>query len=207
MDTNQVISIGSIVVTVAAILAAPIVALWVSGRLQKRNTQEDAKLRLFTTLIETRHDALAPDAVRALNSIDLVFVNDLPVRETWSKYYVAIIDENLNNQVGYRIREERRRDLLLSMINAMNMADRISTTDLLRTYVPVLVGDIAYIGMLERTATIARLREELRERRIPDPAPGYVSPSAPPMPPAALDVPPAIPPKGDGVLKNPPPPA
>jgi len=121
MDTNAWISIGSIVVTVAAILAAPIVALRVSAQLQKRNTQEDAKLRLFSTLIETRHDALAPDAVRALNSIDLVFVNDLSVREAWSRYYVAIIDENLNNQVGWRIREERRRDLLLSMINAMNM--------------------------------------------------------------------------------------
>jgi hypothetical protein len=204
MDTNAWISIGSIVVTVAAILAAPIVALRVSAQLQKRNTQEDAKLRLFSTLIETRHDALAPDAVRALNSIDLVFVNDLSVREAWSRYYVAIIDENLNNQVGWRIREERRRDLLLSMINAMNMANRISTTDLLRTYTPVLVGDLAYIGMLERTATIARLREELRQRGLPDPAPGYVSPSAPaPVPApttnALLSVPP--PSTGDGVLR------
>jgi hypothetical protein len=206
MDTNAWISIASIAVTVAAILAAPIVALRVSARLQTRSAREDAKLRLFTTLIETRHDALAPDAVRALNSIDLVFVNDLSVREAWSKYYVAIVDENLNNQVGFRIREERRRDLLLSMINAMNMSDRISTTDLLRTYTPVLMGDLAYIGMLERTATIARLREELGKRGIPDPAPGYVSPSAPLMPPAAPGVPHAIPPKGDGVLKNPPPP-
>jgi hypothetical protein len=206
MDTNAWISIASIVVTVLAILAAPIAALWISGRLQKRNTQEDAKLRLFSTLIETRHDALAPDAVRALNSIDLVFVNDRSVREAWSKYYVAIVDENLNNQVGFRIREERRRDLLLSMIKAMNMSDRISTTDLLRTYTPVLVGDLTYIGMLERAATIARLREELRQRGLPDPVPGYVSPSAPLVPPAAPDIPHIIPPKGDGVLKNPPPP-
>jgi hypothetical protein len=119
---------------------------------------------------------------------------------------VAIVDESLNNQVGFRIREERRRDLLLSMIKAMNMSDRISTTDLLRTYVPVLVGDLTYIGMLERTATIAKFREELRQRGLADPVPGYVSPSAPLVPPAAPDIPHTIPPKGDSVFKNPPPP-
>ena len=119
----------------------------------------------------------------------------------------GIMDENLNNQVGFRIREERRRDLLLSMTNSMKMADRISTTDLLRTYIPVWVGDLAYITMLERTATIARLREELRQRGIPDPALGYVSLIAPFVPPtvpasaAQLNVPPTS--IGD-VLKQPP---
>jgi len=88
--------------------------------------------------------------------------------------------------------------------SAANMADRISTTDLLRTYTPVLMGDLAYIGMLERTAKIASLREELRQRGIPDPIPGYVSPSAlarSSAPAVPLDVQPTS--TGDGVLKQP----
>jgi len=176
------ISIVNIVCTVAAIVAAPIIALWISGRLQRRSAREAAKLQLFSTLMATRHDALAPDAIRALNSIDLVFVDNFPVREAWSRYYAAIIDQNLNIPIGYSAREERRRDLLLAMTQAMDLSNRISTTDLLRSYIPALVGEQQYIGILERAAKIAALREELAKRNIPDPAPGFVSPGAPEPP-------------------------
>jgi hypothetical protein len=182
MAVSNLISVLNIFLTVAAILAAPIVALWIGLRLQKRSSRESAKLQLFSTLIATRHDALASDAIRSLNLIDLVFAHDLPVREAWSRYYAALMDQNLNIPVGYTIREERRRDLLLAMIEAMDLSERISSADLLRTYVPTLVGEQAYIGLLERTAKIAALREELKNRGLPDPAPGFVSPSAPAMP-------------------------
>jgi len=186
------ISIVNIVCTVAAIVAAPIIALWISGRLQRRSAREAAKLQLFSTLMATRHDALAPDAIRALNSIDLVFVDNFPVREAWSRYYAAIIDQNLNIPIGYSAREERRRDLLLAMTQAMDLSNRISTTDLLRSYIPALVGEQQYIGMLERAAKIAALREELAKRNIPDPAPGFVSPGAPEPPTTARPSPPGV---------------
>jgi len=65
-----------------------------------------------------------------------------------------------------------------------------------------LVGEEQYLGVLERAAKIAGLREELAKRNIPDPLPGFVSPGAPAPPTTAPPLPAgaAIAQSGDGSI-------
>jgi hypothetical protein len=158
-----------LVLNVLAIILAPMVALWIGGILQKRSEIQKTKLTLFGTLIGLRHDPLSVEAIRALNLIDAVFADDPAVRESWTRYYTALNDHNLNVPAGFSLREERRRDLLLEMVKALKLAKKISSADLLRTYLPTFAAENTAIGMLERLYKKAHYEEELKHRKIPLP--------------------------------------
>src|SRR5260370_31000492 len=96
MNRSEWLSALSIVFTVVAILAAPVIALWVGAKLQKRSDAQKAKVELFGTIVGRRHDLLSAELVRALNSIDFIFVDYFAVRETWCRYYSLLYYANLN---------------------------------------------------------------------------------------------------------------
>jgi hypothetical protein len=162
-----------------AILLAPIVALKVGGVLQQRSDAYKSKLRIFSTLIGLRHAPLSTKLVEALNQIDAVFAHDHAVREAWTRYYTALNDPSMNAGPGASIREEKRRELLLEMVKALKLTRRISSADLLRTYLPTFVAEDTYITLLERIQKRAALEEDLTRRRLPIPpsiVPGPRSP-------------------------------
>jgi hypothetical protein len=189
-----------LLVTVLAILLAPMVALWIGGILQKRSDDYKTKLNLFGTLIGLRHDPTSSESVRALNLIDAAFVDVPTVREAWTRYYTALNDPALNGGPGYSIREERRRDLLLEMVKALGLTNKISSADLLRSYTPDFIYQSFKLDVLERMHKRAFLEEDLRRREIEiplwlrsseaAPAPTAQTPIAP--------VQPAVPPAGNG---------
>jgi hypothetical protein len=170
-----------------AILLAPIVALWVGGILQRHSDARRSKLTLFGTLIALRHDPLSVESTRALNLIDAAFADDPAVREAWTRYYTALNDPNMNAGAGYSIREERRRDLLLEMVKALGLTRKISSADLLRTYLPTFVAETTHVSVLERMHRRAVLEEELTRRHIafpqsPLPQPAIFAPPPAPQP-------------------------
>lgn len=71
--------------TVAAIVAGPILALLTQRLLDFLRDKRAQRLQLFMTLISTRAAQLAPDHIKALNSIDIVFDrnSDKRVRDAW----------------------------------------------------------------------------------------------------------------------------
>lgn len=77
MTIADELSLLNIVLTVIAIIAAPIVALSVGASFQRRADAQKAKRDLFSTILEIRHDLLSVDFVRSLNTIDVVFVMTL----------------------------------------------------------------------------------------------------------------------------------
>jgi GMC oxidoreductase len=113
-----------------------------------------SKRRGPATLVATRHDPLSPDVIRALNLIDVTFVDDFAVREAWSKYYAVLRD---STPAGLLLRVEKRRDLLLTMVKTVNWEGKISTSDILRSYAPDAVGEQAYIDYMERQLRIRQL--------------------------------------------------
>jgi hypothetical protein len=167
-----------------AILLAPIVALQIGGILQRRSDAQKAKLTLFGTLIALRHDTLSVESTRALNLIDAVFVDDPAVREAWTRYYTALNDPNMNIGPGVSIREERRRDLLLEMVKTLKLTRKISSADLLRTYLPTFVAENTHVGILERMQRRAFLEEDLTRRHIAFPQWPISQPASPAQPPA-----------------------
>ena len=80
---SDVIAVCSLALTVVAIIAAPVIALWVGGKLQAQASVRQQQLSLLGVMLSLRHQPLSPDNFRALNLIDVVF--DAEVREAWSK--------------------------------------------------------------------------------------------------------------------------
>jgi hypothetical protein len=75
------------IVTVAAILAGPILAVQAQSWLERRREQRDRKLRVFRTLMATRaRKAASPSHVEALNLISIEFHDDKEVRAAWNVY-------------------------------------------------------------------------------------------------------------------------
>jgi hypothetical protein len=193
MTQSDLILVITTVASVVAIILAPIVALWIGGILQQRTTDHNAKLSLFSTLIGMRHDPLSADAIKSLNLIDAVFVHEPPVREAWTRYYTALSDGALNSPLGASIREERRRDLLLEMVKALGLTNKISSADLLRGYQPAAVVEAAYLAMVERMYKKAVYEEELRNRGIEVPSWTTQAPPAPQPTPSSTTPTPSAP--------------
>jgi hypothetical protein len=173
-----------LIINAVAVFVAPVAALWIGGILRGRSDAQKAKLSIFATLIGLRHTPLSAELVQALNQIDAVFADDSAVREAWTRYYTALNDSNLNTSPGVSIREEKRRELLLALVKALRLSKKISSADLLRTYLPNFVLEDTHISMLERMQKRAMLEEELNRRHIPFPPCAYPGPviPVPPLP-------------------------
>lgn len=184
MNVSDWIALGNVITTGAAVVAAPIIALRVSARLQARTNRRQEQLDLLAVLVSLRHTPLLPESFRALNSIDVAFVNAPAVREAWSKYFLALNDSSLNSGSGFSIREEKRRDLMVAMIEHLGLRSQISTTDLIRTYIPNSTVETEYLAIWERIKRRVDLRAEFIARGIgfPDFAPPYY----PPVPPQGV---------------------
>ena len=72
-------AIASLVINVIAILAAPIIAVWVGQRLQDRAEKRKDKMAVFKAIMTDRY-GWSRETVLALNSIPIVFSDDKPVR-------------------------------------------------------------------------------------------------------------------------------
>ena len=152
-----------------AILLAPIVALWAGGILQRRSDIYKSKLTVFGTLIALRHTPMSNEMIRALNLIDAVFADVPAVREAWTRYFTALNDSNMNTELGGSIREEKRRELLLEIVKSLKLSRKISSADLLRTYLPTFVAEETHIAVLDRIHKRAVLQEDLERRGVPFP--------------------------------------
>jgi hypothetical protein len=183
MSLSDVIALCSLGSTVVAIIAAPVIALWIGGKLQARANIRQQQLSLLGVMLSLRHQPFSAENFRALNLIDAVFVDDANVREAWSKYYSALNDPNLQNLPGYTIREEKRRDLLTAIIRSLGLQNKLSTSDLLRAYAPAAVVEAETLAVWERIKRREDLRAEFITRGIgfPDFVPLYYPPQ--PQPP------------------------
>jgi hypothetical protein len=77
---------------IAAIVLAPILALQVQERLERKREEKARKLNLFRTLMTTRQSPLDTRHVEALNTIDVEFPKNRQIAETWK-----LMLDNYNN--------------------------------------------------------------------------------------------------------------
>lgn len=166
LSNSDCIALGSAIVSVVAIIAAPTIALYISGTLQRRADMRAAKEKLFSILIGLRHNYFNPDTVQALNRIDAVYVDDLAVREAWSQLIAIMNDGNSNNPAGYAIREMKRRDLLLEMVKSLGWQNKISTADLMRIYQPTFIVEEIQLHMIRRRVRKAELIKRANELNV-----------------------------------------
>src|SRR2546430_742530 len=68
-------------ITIAEIIVGPIAAVLTQLWFQKRRTARDQKLWVYGALISLRATWIAPDFVRALNFVDVVFYGNKLIRD------------------------------------------------------------------------------------------------------------------------------
>jgi hypothetical protein len=71
------------------------------------------------------------------------------------------------------------------MVRTLKLTRKISSADLLRTYLPTFFAENTHLGILERMQKRAALEEDLTRRHIDFPrwqVPQQVSPAPPPAP-------------------------
>lgn len=76
------------IINVAAIIIVPIAAVFVGQKLQDRNQKRKDKMAIFQCLMTHRATGWAhQDTVNALNTIDIIFVEDESVRKCWADLF------------------------------------------------------------------------------------------------------------------------
>lgn len=80
------------IINVAAIITVPIAAVFVGQKLQDRNQKRKDKMAIFQCLMTHRATGWAhQDTVNALNTIDIIFVDDESVRKCWADLSIKSI--------------------------------------------------------------------------------------------------------------------
>lgn len=109
-------SVSATLLTIAAILVSPVIALELEKWLSNRRATKDRKLYIFKTLMAYRATPLSPFFVQALNLIDVEFASakEKPVRDAWKE----LLDHFYNYKATANA-EEKSRDLTAVLLAAM----------------------------------------------------------------------------------------
>ena len=128
MDTNIILAIVQII----AVALVPLIALWLGNKRQDRKAKEDAKRKLFWTLMANRQcNPINKDWVDALNMIDVVFQDDNKVRVAWRAYYDSLDPVSQYNKATNSF----LLDLLSEMANSLGYKN-LKQTEIDRAYTP-----------------------------------------------------------------------
>jgi hypothetical protein len=116
-------------ITVIATLLGPILAVQAQKFLEQIREHQRRKAEVFEQLMATRAAVVAPEHVRALNMIDLVFYgkrrfgklrrtsNEQSVLDCWKEYF-SHLNETVDEQHS-TIWDVRRRELLTNLLQAV----------------------------------------------------------------------------------------
>ena len=124
------------IVNIVAVIVAPIIAVLIGQMLQDRAEKRKDKMRIFQTLMTSRiYGSWTQESVHALNSIDIVFCDDLNVRNDCKdlndKYHVSNPDQSQLKKI-----EQAQYRLLESMANALGYKDKITWETIQNPYIP-----------------------------------------------------------------------
>ena len=118
--------------TALAIVLGPLAGVMFTLWFQRRKETQDAKHRLFSTLMAHRRTRPPTyDWVTALNLIDVVFANDRTVVGLWHSYY----DLLCQNPVNWHLADAKYLDMMAAMGKGLGYTD-LSQTDISKFYSP-----------------------------------------------------------------------
>lgn len=128
MDISDVISI-------IAVILAPIIAVWIGQLLQERAQKRQDKMQLFKTLMAGRAYNWTYEAVVALNIIEVVFADDKSVVNQWRDYYDKLCVDNPTDADLKKIKDAKNK-LLETMANSLGYKEQIRWDTIENPYIP-----------------------------------------------------------------------
>ena len=130
------------IINILAVIAAPIIAVWVGQKLQDRQERRKDKLEIFKTLMMSR-TGWTVESVRALNILDVVFSDDENVRTAWKNYYDRLcVDNPYPSESELRKFREAQYVLLETMANSLGYKDKITWKTIQNPYKPMGMGEL-----------------------------------------------------------------
>ena len=135
----------SVILTMSAILLAPLVAIQVSVYLEKKREVRGTRLNVFRTLMATRGSKLSVNHINALNMIDVEFYGKdkklKNVVDAWKLYLNHLKNKGLSDEVWEQRGTELFEDLLDIMATCLDYDfDRVSIKE--TSYYPEGYGEI-----------------------------------------------------------------
>jgi Family of unknown function (DUF6680) len=157
------IAIFSAIATACAAIAtwrAPQAAAKLAESLRRDAQRHEELLRrkqyILATLMQERAQIYSENAVRALNSIDVVFNESREVREAWSELLSAFGISPLPQPLV----DERIRKLLSAIAKDIGLTDTLRNDDLGRVYFPTALAQDQFIRQMQRQQMLAALQRE-----------------------------------------------
>ena len=141
MSINKYLEVELEIINVIAIILSPIIAVCITLWYQNYKSKQDAKYRLFLTLMAHRK-RLVPtyDLVDSLNTIDVVFARNQSVIILWHEYYAMLCQKF--DETNYEARSHKHLQLLSEMAKVLGY-QKIQQIDIDKFYVPEAHGTIA----------------------------------------------------------------
>lgn len=112
------------------------------------------KLWVFSTLMQERHLYNAPEAVKAFNLIDVVFIESFAVREAWAKFHEALDPNKKATELETR---NRQRELLSAMAKDLELSGQLGVADLERLYYPTSMEEERLAQTLYRQSLLRQV--------------------------------------------------
>ena len=120
------------IVDIIALIAVPIIAVWVGQAFQNRAAKRKDKIAIFQCLMTHRATGWAhQDTVNALNIIDIVFVDDKDVRKCWAN----LLSKYKPNSTAQEITIAQCK-LLEAMAKALGYGKKITWETIQNPYFP-----------------------------------------------------------------------
>lgn len=122
------------IINIVALIVVPIVAVLIGQYLQDRAQKRKDKMEIFKTLMIARN-TWTVESVRALNIIDIIFVNDKHVRNAWRDLYDKYRVENPDNAHLEKIRQAQYK-LIEEIANSLGYKNKITWETIQNPYIP-----------------------------------------------------------------------
>lgn len=122
------------IINIVALIVVPIVAVLIGQHLQNRAQKRKDKMEIFKTLMIARN-GWTVESVRALNVIDIIFVNDKKVRNAWRDLYDKYRVENPDNAHLEKIRQAQYK-LIEEIANSLGYKNKITWQNIQNPYIP-----------------------------------------------------------------------
>lgn len=123
------------IINILAIIAIPIVAVFVGQKLQDRSQKRKDKTEIFKVLMMNRGIGWNSESVRALNIIDIIYSDDNKVRTRWKEYYNQLCIQNPND-IQRKQTQEAQDKLLESMAQSLGYKKQITWETIQNPYIP-----------------------------------------------------------------------
>lgn len=165
-------------ITVLAIVAGPVLALFAQRALDFLREKKKQRIRLYFTAMALRGFWLHQDSVRALNSIDTVFdkKKDKPVRDAWAGVIKHAYTKRPpdSDPVGQQTWDNRLFDLRVDLYQVLGKAVGYDhTIDYIKnqSYTPQAYGDLELEQMLLRRGLLKVISDDGLKVVLKEPQP------------------------------------